>query len=824
MNYAYLFVDNLNGHSYNNGLNELKSSVLSLKNIESYDSIQVFNNEIDGKNVKYFKKEDIIHNQINLSRNYKGSDNFNPINILVEKIICLMNYDENEDIVLLDIDTSFTNKVPKNYWNENYIVLDNIEYPIMQWRNLDKILPQISWKNFDIKFDDSFMMYNTGVIYIPKKIRRELCEKALSIVDYLNDNFSPEERCGNKLDEQIALSIVLHDTYGRFGHIKLSNEFIHHHWDDRQNGIEWWKNITDNKSKIEKLPISIGILSWNSNQTLRNTLESYRKNGLFEIVNDVTLFFQEVSDEDRKISKEYDIPFIGYEENIGIGNAFIKLSEISRSDNLLLLEHDWELIEDKETTFNRLKSGIELLNSDYSVVRYRHRKNPGYPLYTQLAYQGNELNHYDESIQLTSPHLMDCIHWIENPDVEFPDKISKEGEYFFSTSRWSNFTNNPCMYKKNFYINTVFPFKQIKEKDSEYYKNFGNNLNHYGSVEPWKHSLEVDIGYWWSRQEFKIAWSEGLFKHNDVQKYNQVNVKISEHHQNTISIISPHRENDLWSPPLAILNEFKRLGWKSKIYTLFDSNDNYVDDNIYELLKTNPDIIMHMDWGQHVSPILTELRETGAYCIMESGDDPQRFNSNVVKASWFDLILSPDIRSVEEYKKMGYNVEWWTHFSDTTTYHPLNIEPSYVAVCSRGMGNDAFIIDNLSKKYPDKIVNQNGFHGSEHNKFLNSGFIVLQQSRYGEITRRIFEGMSCKKLVITDRLNSSTKIQELFVDGEDIVFYDGEEDCLNKVVYYFNNQQEARRIAENGYNKVINNHTQKQRVELIINKWKSIIK
>lgn len=821
MNYAYLFVDNLNGHSYENGLNELKASILSLKNIEPYDSIQVFNNETGGKNIEYFKKEDIIHNKINLSRNYSGSDSINPINILVEKIICLMNYNENEDIVLLDIDTSFTNRFPENYWNENYAVLDNIEYPIMQWRNLDKILPQIPWQNFDIEFDSSFMMYNTGVIYIPKKFRKELCEKALSIVDYLNENFSPEERCGNKLDEQIALSIVLHDTYGRFGHIKLSNQFIHHHWDDRQNGIEWWKNTTDNELKIEKLPISVGILSWNSNQTLRNTLESYRKNGLFEIVNDVTLFFQEVSDEDRKIAREYDIPFVGYEENIGIGNAFIKLGEISRSNNLLLLEHDWELIENKETTYNRLKSGIELLDSEYSVVRYRHRKNPGYPLYTQSAYQGNELNHYDESIQLTSPHLIDCIHWIESPDVEFSDKISKKGEYFLTTSRWSNFTNNPCMYKKDFYINTVFPFKQIKEKDSEYYKNFGDNLNHYGSVEPWKHSLEVDIGYWWSRQNFKVAWGEGLFKHNDVQKYN---IEISESHQNTISIISPHRENDSWSPPLAILNEFERLGWKSKIYTLFDSNDNYVDDNIYELLKTNPDIIMHMDWGQHISPILSELRKTGAYCIMESGDDPQRFNSNVIKASWFDLILSPDIRSVEEYKKMGYNAEWWTHFTDTTTYYPLEIEPSYVAVCSRGMGNDAFIVDNLSQKYPDKIVNQNGFHGSEHNKFLNSGFIVLQQSRYGEITRRIFEGMSCKKLVITDRLNESTKLQELFIDGEDIVFYDGEEDCLNKVVYYFNNQEEAKRIAENGYNKVVKNHTQKQRVEFIINKWKSVVK
>lgn len=577
---------------------------------------------------------------------------------------------------------------------------------------------------------------------------------------------------------------------------------------------------------MNKLPLSIGILSWKSNQTLRNTLNSYLKNGLFELVNDITLFFQEVSEEDRKIANEYNIPFIGMEENIGIGPALIKLVEVSRTKNVLLLEHDWELIENKETTFKRLESGINLLNSGHSLVRYRHRKNPGYPLYTQQAYQGKELNNFEPNIELDSPHLMDCIHWIENPELEFPDKISKEGDHFVSTSRWSNFTNNPCMYKKDFYLQTVYPFKNGKSNNPDFYKSFLDNLKHYGSVEPWKCGLEVDIGYWWSRQNFKVAWGEGLFTHNDIQKYGitQNISHITESNEKSISFIFAHRESDVWSTPLSIVNQFKELGWKTEIYSLFDSNDNYIDDNIHKLLTTTPDIIMHMDWGQHTSSILSELKKTSAYCIMESADDPQRFQANSIKAPWFDLILSPDIRCVEEYRRNGFNAEWWTHFTDTNTYFPLDIEPVYIAVCSRGMGNDAFIIDSLSEKYPHQIKNQNGFFGLEHNNFLNSGEIILQQSRYGEITRRIFEGMSCKKLIIADRLDPSTKIQDLFIEGEDIVFYDDEMDCLNKIVYYSNNLEEANRIAENGYKKVLENHTQEQRVDFIIQKWKSVVR
>lgn len=1021
MIYAYLFIDNLNGHSYENGINELKASITTLKkNISHNDSIVVFNNETSGKNIDFFKKQKISHRHISLSRKYKGSDNINPISILVEKIICLMNFDENEDIVLMDIDTAIVNQIPENYWDNNHIVFDNIEYPIMQWRNLDKVLPQIPWKDYDINFDSSFMMYNTGVIYIPKRFRKEVCEKALKIVDYLNDNFEPEDRCGNKLDEQIALSIVAQDCFGKYGYIKLSNEYIYHYWAERQNNIKWWesesfisddestyssfieshypscldlvnknieyikdkviidvgsniglfaksiaettsykhihlfepsreyfeeskkilkdfKNITFNnfglsdrknvetlhkskddnigwntlykkdpvqddsflqrmdsesvevvvldeyyshldsvdfikidvegyerqvlegswniikkfkpyllievswgknhpewdlnkntyeklfslgyervefdnatrdilfrpvKSKFEKLPVSIGILSWNSSQTLRNTLDSYKKNGLLDLVNDVTIFFQEVSEDDKKIANEYKIPFIGIDQNIGIGEALIKLTELARTDNILLLEHDWELIENKETTFERLSDGLELINNGYDVVRYRHRRNPGYPLYTYQAYKGKELNNYQPIIELESPHLMESIHWIENPEIEFPDKISKEKNYFTSTSRWSNFTNNPCIYRKEFYLNTIYPFK-------------GKGQH-----------LENDISYWWARQNFKIAWGEGLFMHNDIQKHGAIeNISyLPDKKQNSIAFIFAHRDTDKWSTPLSVVNEFKRLGWKTEIYSLFDSNDNYTDDNIHKLLKTNPDIIMHLDWGQHTSPILDELRKTGAYCVMESGDDPQRFGNNSVKASWFDLILSPDIRCVEEYRRMGHNAEWWTHFSDTNTYFPLDEQPTYVAVCSRGMGNDAYIIDSLAQRYPNEIKNQNGFWGEEHNKFLNSANIILQQSRYGEITRRIFEGMSCKKLVLADKLDPSTSIQDLFVDGEDIVFYEGEEDCLNKVVYYSNNQEEAKKIAESGYQKVLNNHTQIQRVEFIINKWKSVVK
>ena len=244
---------------------------------------------------------------------------------------------------------------------------------------------------------------------------------------------------------------------------------------------------------MEKLPISIGILAWNSGQVLVDTLTTYHNNGLFDMVNDTTILFQEFSEQDYQIAKHFGLDFIGLTQNIGIGKAFIKLTENAQSDYVLVLEHDWNLIEDKETTYNTLKRSYQAIEMGLDVVHLRHRKNPGFPHFS-FRHQGNELTYYDEEIGATSPHLLDSVHWCE-PDIEFPEQIKKSEDMFHTTSRYGNWTNNPCLYKKQFYLDVVKPFA-------------GDGI-----------ALEGNIGKWWVQQNYKIGHNEGLFMHNDWQKY-----------------------------------------------------------------------------------------------------------------------------------------------------------------------------------------------------------------------------------------------------------------------------------------------------------------
>lgn len=241
------------------------------------------------------------------------------------------------------------------------------------------------------------------------------------------------------------------------------------------------------------LPISIGILSWKSSKNLINTLDSYRRYGLLNISDDIKIFFQEISPEDEKLANQYQIPHIGNANNIGIGQAIIELLKQTKYKHFLFLEHDWELIEPISLVRERLSEGLMLLNQGYDIVRYRSRRFPGYPLYSKV-HKGQELTYYDEWHKVTSPHLLDSLHWLD-PAENFPDKIQKQGAFFVTTARWANWTNNPFLINKDFYLKHITPFA-------------GDTIQ-----------LEEKIAPWWVQQSFRIAQGEGLFMHHDLIKY-----------------------------------------------------------------------------------------------------------------------------------------------------------------------------------------------------------------------------------------------------------------------------------------------------------------
>lgn len=222
--------------------------------------------------------------------------------------------------------------------------------------------------------------------------------------------------------------------------------------------------------------LSIGILTWKKRATFNDTIETYKKNGLLELSNDILVFIQESNQDKIQDCNTYQLKYIESETNINIAQGFKNLVMGLSNEFILLLEHDWKLIADKETTENMLRLGIKYIqDNEADCVRYRSIDNPGVPLQISDIVQ--------------DCHLLNYVY--KTKDIN-DEKIKIKDNNYFTDSRYANFTNNPCIYRKLFYIDNVIPNAIL--------------------------DLENDFTEDWRNAEYKICQTTGLFTHIDNER------------------------------------------------------------------------------------------------------------------------------------------------------------------------------------------------------------------------------------------------------------------------------------------------------------------
>ncbi len=262
--------------------------------------------------------------------------------------------------------------------------------------------------------------------------------------------------------------------------------------------------------------LSIGILTWKRLDILRQTLISYRDNGLLDLSDDITIFFQEMGDEEVALAKEFNIKYIGDKDNVGIKEAYKALVNKAKHPYFMFLENDWYLIEKSDVVRRRIEAGISILESGKAdVVRYRHRIRPGYPCgIVRRNRRRPELTPKDDLAFVPST-------------TDIPEKIFDEisateiqGEkYYFVGAKNTYWTNNPCLFKTDFVreimdkeVKTLNPDRLIKKYNVPFKKI----------------SLEGDLGRYWKTTDHVTALSPGLFMHLDYIDDFKKHIKLPE--------------------------------------------------------------------------------------------------------------------------------------------------------------------------------------------------------------------------------------------------------------------------------------------------------
>jgi len=236
-----------------------------------------------------------------------------------------------------------------------------------------------------------------------------------------------------------------------------------------------------------------------------------------------------------------------------------------------------------------------------------------------------------------------------------------------------------------------------------------------------------------------------------------------------------------------------------------------------------PDILFYYhyhDWIEH--SIWKEIsNELPTKTIVGLGDDHWRYEETRSVWELFNLVVTTDERGYEKKNEEGFcNVflsQWaCNHFM----YKNLNLPRIYdVGFIGRCYGERENFVNTLKRQginiatFGQGWENSNRISQADLIRIYNQSKISLNLSfvSKGDIVQvkgRDFEAPGCGSLLLT---RDTKEIAEYFVPGEEIITYQDANDAADKIKYYLKNEDLREKIAKNGYERVMREHTYEKR-------------
>eukprot|EP00808_Paulinella_micropora_P015673 g82616.t1 len=258
--------------------------------------------------------------------------------------------------------------------------------------------------------------------------------------------------------------------------------------------------------------LSVLVLVFKEYKSLTNSLRSWDTGGLFDYADEVILLLNGES----RAPESLGIPFLDRmkvlttNKNLIIGEAMLKLVNAAKNEVVLFLEKDFHQVEPRDVLERRLDDGYRMVSSgQVEIVRYRHREKPGFPMYAQIM--GENREHLMFGVQ--SNLWCFVIHWVADPVAAYPEKFSwcnftLSEQHVCSKPNWCQWTNNPQMYRKQWFL---------KEMGEVY-------LKHGLPSEPSSHMRDFEFFSYWNphlkwneRNDWTVALGGGLFTHGEME-------------------------------------------------------------------------------------------------------------------------------------------------------------------------------------------------------------------------------------------------------------------------------------------------------------------
>jgi len=275
----------------------------------------------------------------------------------------------------------------------------------------------------------------------------------------------------------------------------------------------------------------------------------------------------------------------------------------------------------------------------------------------------------------------------------------------------------------------------------------------------------------------------------------------------------------------SLRDSLRALGHEVDTFALYDGEDSTGMHRCINAIKNGykPDCVFLMHAGtlrQNLTELWDRSNFGGIPIIAEGGDEWQCFGWNFAHNRNSDFVLTLDNQCVEWYDRKGVKATWFPVWADERVFFydgtekTLGVSTTAVPTDARNARGFLALNDHIAHKFGDDFQNpmrerqgMSYIPMMENGNLFRKSKIVFQFSSAGEFTRRIVEAAACNALVITDAVHPIRNLDSLFVENEDIVYYSSLDECLEKIEFYLNNDQERIRVANNMHEKIMKNHT-----------------
>ncbi len=229
-----------------------------------------------------------------------------------------------------------------------------------------------------------------------------------------------------------------------------------------------------------------------------------------------------------------------------------------------------------------------------------------------------------------------------------------------------------------------------------------------------------------------------------------------------------------------------------------------------------PDVFLFMDSG--ISFPLKNMNSLKCIKACYMIDSHIHFEAHLDFARGFDIVFTAHKPAVDKFKERGLENVYWMPPGCDQDIHGRKTEKELYDIGFVGTLNPALnaervhLFEELQKRF--NTYYERCFFERMAEVFSGSK-IVFHKSALDGLAMRVFEVMAAGSMLLADEATGSG-FTDLFHDREHIVIYRSKEELIELSDYYLRNEDERRKIAADGMEKVLNEHTYSHRAESMV--------